>query len=173
MFGSNYRYWNGPGGTRYCFNVEPTFVCPNVEPVRPTNLRDEQGWTSPPENVRQAANLLGMQPVKLGRMIRKAHHSFTHTRERVEGKLTDRCACCGTKMDRLGFRVWVERPKTEDELTAQDRTSSHVAERLGFSGERTVTVRSAYTDTKREAKQWCLEEKATAQAVAEEEPHER
>lgn len=173
MFGSNYRYWDGPEGTRYCFNIEPTFICPNAEPVKPHKIDwpegDEHTWTSPPENVRQAAHLLGMQPVKLGNMIRKAHQSFTHTRERIDGKLTNRCACCGTKMDRLGFRVWIERPKAEEELTAGDRTSSGVAQRLGFSGERTVIIRSAYTDTKREAKQWCLDERATAQAVAEEE----
>jgi hypothetical protein len=185
LFGPNYRYWDGPGGARYCFNIEPTFRCPHdglrydvvelgtgkvtVTELRP---RDETvGITFSihvTDEAKAAADLLGVDPLKLTRMLARSHNS-NHGRERVNGKLTDRCKACGAKMERLGFRVWIERPKTEEELTAQDRTSSHVAERLGFSGERTVTVRSAYTDTKREAKQWCLDERATAQAVAEEE----
>lgn len=164
MFGSNYRYWDGPGGTRYCFNIEPTFVCPNADPTFVLPSPKIVGLTEP---VRAAARILGMEPWKFEHILQRAHAS--HTRERVAGKLTDRCSVCGAKMDRLGFRVWIERPKSEEELTPEDRTSSNVAQRLGFSGERTVVLRSAYTETKREAKQWCLDERATAQAVAEEE----
>lgn len=165
MFGPNYCYWSGPADTRYCFNVDPTFICPNADPIRV----EGEGVTITRDRcvaIDAAAKALMMEPVKLARMMQRSHRSFTHSRERVDGKLTNRCACCGAKMDRLGFRVWIERPKTAEELTPEDRVGSRVAERLGFDGQKTVIVRSAYVDTKREAKQWCLDEKHTAEAIA-------
>jgi hypothetical protein len=103
-------------------------------------------------------------------MLERQHRSFTHTRRRdAGGKLTSTCDCCGSRMERMGFRVWIERPKTAAEMTDTDGVSAAIAKRIGGDGVRTVTLRSFYLETKREATDWALDELRTAQSAAREE----
>lgn len=165
----NSWYFEAPDGRRFNWNKAPTYICPNADPIRVEVDGDERIETITLDRavaIDAAARGLMMDPLKLARLIKRSHRSFSYQRERVNGKLTDRCECCGAKMDRLGFRCWVDRPKTEDELTSEDRTSSRVAERLGFDPGRRVVVHSFYADTKREADAWARDELRTAKAVA-------
>lgn len=163
MLGANSRYYDAPDGRHFCWNVDPTFVCPLAWFER---TDDEAKARIPTAAVEAAAAALGCGGDELARILERQHASFTHTRRRVDGRLTDICDCCGSRMERKGFRVWADRPKTQEELTGNDRVASQIGQRLGFSGEQRVTLRNFYVDTKREAKAWALDELRTAESAA-------
>ena len=76
---------------------------------------------------------------------------------RVDGVLTDRCALCGTKMVRKGFRAWIDAP-------ADDAAAKRVSRRLGFAPPRT-TQRVTWHPTRRAAREWARHEQARADAA--------
>jgi hypothetical protein len=124
--------------------------------------RDAEGAvtrTIPTTAVEAAAAALGADAVQLGKLIRSAHHRFGAGRLRVDGKLTDRCGACGARMERLGFRCWVDAPHEATD------SRTRIADRLGFEPPRDH-VRTFYVDTKREAAAWARDEQRTAKAVA-------
>jgi hypothetical protein len=165
MFGQRYRYYEAPDGRRFCWNVEPTFVCPLAWFER---TDDEAKARIATPAVEAAAAALGCGIAELLRMLERQHRSFTNTRRRdAGGKLTNTCDCCGSRMQREGFRVWVEQPKRE--LSETDRVSAAISKRLGGDGVQTETLRSFYLETKREATDWALDELRTAQSAAREE----
>jgi hypothetical protein len=137
-------YWYVPGndGRRYCYAKEPTFVCPvgNVKLEGPDD--PEPGHYVVTETVEQAAMLLGVEPRFLTGKLR---HSAE--RSRVDGRLTDACASCGHKLERLGYRIWVEAK------APKDGAASRINRRLGGDG--FVTVEGSwYRGTKKEAQEW-------------------
>jgi hypothetical protein len=174
------RYYQGPGGEHVCWNVEPTFQCPLAR-VQYDVLDMETGETRGPVEsqsetvgitytrhvspaMAQAAAVLGVDGKLLERIVERAHHS-NYGRLRVNGKLTDRCKACGGKMDRLGFRVWVDRPIAAGEETEGERTGKMMARRMGFAAPMR-TVKSAHVDTKREAIAWARDELAMLKSIA-------
>lgn len=155
----SYWYIDGKDGRHYCYAKEPTFLCPMGEPTEYVVPAPEGSETegahvlkdATKAAVTAAAEQLGMDPVLLG-MIVKRGHSHRHGRRRVDGRLTDQCVACGARMERKGFRVWIEALPTEEDA------QSRIADRLGFSGYRPVPGSSFYLDTKKEAAQWARDE---------------
>lgn len=159
---NGYWYMEGADGRHFCFAKEPTYTCPHAHFER-TRVDEETVERIPTPAVKRAAEALGADPELLARGLERQHASFTYGRRRVNGKLTDQCAVCGARMQRKGFRCWIEREPTDDE---RNDMNSRVAGRLGFSNMR--TERSFYVDTKREAREWAAEEvKVTRAAMAE------
>lgn len=177
-------YFEAPDGRRFNWNKEPTYTCPHegiryevhdfgtgkvtITDARPAD--EAVGITFSryiSEETKQAAAALGVDPLKLAKMITAGHRS-TYGRERVDGKLTEKCRACGAKMERLGFRCWIDRPVSADEATEGEQASKAIAGRLGFADPRR-TVQTFYAETKREADRWARDELATAHAVAAEE----
>ena len=146
-----YWYIEGADGRHYCYAKEPTFVCPMGEPVeydRPEGSEDSEPTARlTVEAIVPAASQLGMDPLRLAKLIRSAHHRAGAGRARVDGRLTDMCAACGHKLQRQGFRYWIEaKPLTTDSRT-------RIAQRLGFSEYQQVEG-SWYATTKRDAQTW-------------------
>jgi hypothetical protein len=140
------RYWEAPDGRHFNYDVEPTFHCPNAA-----------GIAGPAVAV--AAEALGADAEPLARIIERAHGSHRYGRVRdANGRLTDRCTICGARMERKGFRCWIDEPNTADESGAR------IASRLGFEPPR-QTIRVVWLDTKREAREWCYEEFQLAKSV--------
>lgn len=141
------------GTRRFSWNKEPTFECPNADAVHYTaGERDgEDGtWTLARDEIATAAAALGADPVMLGRLLRQRHASHAAGRMRVNGRLTDRCAICGAKMTRKGFRAWIDEP-------SEDASSQRIAGRLGLEPPRR-TIRTTWHPTKREAEAWARHE---------------
>lgn len=153
-------YLSGPDGLRFNWNKAPTFACPNADVV--TYVAGEDGgegtWTLQRLEVAAAAAAIGADPVMLGRLLQQRHASFTAGRLRVDGRLTDLCAVCGTTMTRKGFRAWIDEPSA-------DATSQRVAGRLGLDGPRT-TVRRTWHQTKAGAEAWVRHELKRTRARA-------
>lgn len=145
--GTSYYYQPGPDGRHYCYDSTPTFRCPmsNLLPA------DERVYVVP-RAVNDAADALGVDGDKLTRLLVKAHRSISGGRERVDGKLTNYCAICGHKMERLGFRYWIE-AKPGASASSEQRTSAAISQRLGGSGFVQVDG-SWYQPTKRAAQDW-------------------
>lgn len=168
----SYFYYEGTDGRHYCYAKTPTFTCPMAEPVevRPTVIEPREGerdithehhlTAEHAEAITAAAAALGMDALKLGMALRSHHQRRGAQRERVNGKLTDTCAACGHRMEREGFRVWVE------ELPLGEDAQSRIADRLGFSSWRTVPGSSRYLDTKKEAQGWARDESRLERAPA-------
>jgi hypothetical protein len=156
---SAYRYWQGPGGERVCISTHPTFVCPHGSFERE---RDEEGKVIrriPTPAAEAAARALGADVDLVVRMLDRQHGQVSAGRRRVDGKLTDDCAVCGARMERKGFRVWIERPVPEEERTEGERASAAINSRLnGGPAVAFRTAKTAWLDTKREARAWCLDE---------------
>lgn len=153
----SYFYVEGVDGRHYCYAKTPTFTCPMAEPVEYVpNANGEGGEhrlkSGLVETFDEAASALSMGPVLLGKVLKTAHQRKGTERLRVDDRLTDLCAVCGHRMERLGFRVWIEHLPTEED------TQSRIANRLGFSGWRTVDGSHRYMDTKKEAQQWARDE---------------
>jgi hypothetical protein len=153
-------YLSGPDATRFNWNKEPTFQCPNADAVTYTAADDggEGTWTLQRPEIATAAAAIDADPVMLGRLLRQRHASFTAGRLRIDGRLTDRCAICGAKMTRKGFRAWIDQASDDD-------ASQRVARRLGLDGPRT-TVRTTWHPTKTEAQAWARHELKRARARA-------
>ena len=153
-------YLSGPDGLRVNWNKAPTFQCPNADAVTYTAAEDggEGTWTLQRPEIAAAAAALGADPVLLAKLLRQRHASISAGRLRVDGRLTDRCAICGTKMTRKGFRAWIDQD-------SDDAASQRVARRLGLDGPRT-TVRTTWHPTKTEAQAWARHELKRARARA-------
>lgn len=140
-----YWYIEGDDGRHYCYSKEPTYECP------------VGGMRSLGDILELAAGEVGIDPKF---MLRRLQHSAG--RARVEGRLTDVCLGCGHKLDRLGFRYWIEGEPTEDE----DTSSSRIAARLGL-GDGFVTVEGPwYAKTKKDAQAWARQRVAATKAAA-------
>lgn len=143
---ASYRYTTHDG-RRYCYAVEPTYRCPLADAV-PEEVTDV------PEAIVAAAAALGSDAYLLARALRKAHTGMLATdggRQREDGKLTDRCRCCGARMERLGFRVWIEEPLDPDS------TKGRISSRLGFNGYQQVDGSSRYFPTKARARDFVFD----------------
>lgn len=146
-------YVSGPDGLRFNWNKAPTFQCPNASAVTYTAADAGGGegtWTLQRPEVAAAAAAIGADPVMLGKLLHQRHASFAAGRLRVDGRLTDRCAICGAKMTRKGFRAWIDKP-------GDDEASQRVARRLGLQGPRT-TIRTTWHPTKAAAEAWARHE---------------
>jgi ribosomal protein S14 len=100
-----------------------------------------------------------MYPELLARIVARGHSS--NRRLRHAGKLTDRCDHCGSRMERLGFRCWIEHDRPREQYGTADR----LTEAIGGSP-RTV-LKTLYLPTRKEAREWAYEEaKISKQAVA-------
>lgn len=140
----SYWYLDGPDQIRFCFDRHPRFQC-----------RVGEGGSA--DELQAAGEQLGV--LKLVELVELAHRRRGRAeRDRQDGKLTDRCATCGARMERLGFMAWAERP------AAPDSTGTQMAERLGANA---VPVRGdgICFPTKREAEAWAREQLEVAQLV--------
>jgi len=153
-------YLEGPRGLHFHWAKHPSFECPNADPVlyTPAERVGENGtWALQRAEVAAAAAAIGADAVMLGQLLRQRHASHAAGRLRVDGTLTDRCAICGTKMTRKGFRAWIDEPNP-------DVASQRIAGRLGFGAPRT-TVRTTWHPTKRDAEAWARHECRRAKAA--------
>lgn len=157
MMGGYWYMGPAPDGRRFCYAKTPTFTCP-IASAAQGFLRDATLGSDPlAERVFDAASALRVDPKWLAQRV----SSGSHHRERVDGKLTDRCTC-GARMDRLGFAIWVEREAPERTDTSARFT------REVFGGQPVERVgRTRYADTKREAQTWARQELAAAKAADE------
>lgn len=167
MFGSSYWYYDAPDGRRWNWSKEPTYQCPNRPALReveePTPLVDR---LIPTIAMRDAAEALATTPEAMARLLENVHARISYGRQRdANGRLTDRCSCCGAKMRRLGFRAWVDEPIPENELTDDHARSMRVSERLGLDGEQRRTTWSGHFETKRAAQEWAHRESRDAKAA--------
>ena len=149
----SYRYYNGAPGRRYCYAADPTFVCPYGQ----LKVSTDEQWEVP-EAFAQAAALLDVFPDNLVRLVVRGHRN--NRRARIDGKLTDRCDNCGHRMDRLGFRCWIEQDRPPEHWG----TSDQITRSLG--GTPSEIVKTVYLDTKKEARSWALEESRISKAAA-------
>lgn len=180
------RYWTikgDPDDRRFCFTTEPRFECPHesitysvtdlaggaptITKRRPEEAVGITFTRHVSEEMAQAAQLLGLDGKKLAAMLVGAHRSKPPTRERVDGKLTNRCATCGAKMIDHGYSAYVERPRREDEMDAMHRTSAAISSRLGGEGPM-VRLKSATGLKRSEARQWAWEARQQVAAELEE-----
>lgn len=144
---SYFYYGPAPDGRHFCYAKAPTFQCPVA--MDAAELRTPEPEPTAGLQVRAAAELLGVDARWLA--ARVASSSY-HDRARVGGKLTDRCTC-GARMERLGFAVWTERPRTKAELA---EPGAQISSRL-FGTDSATHVQDgprAYQDTKRDAQEW-------------------
>jgi hypothetical protein len=161
-------YMDAPGDRRFNWNKQPTYVCPLGDPLDfPERVEGEEPGPPvlKPESAtrfEEGAMYMACDPILLAKAVRKAHHSFTAGRRRDEsGALTDECAVCGARMNRLGFRAWEDVPRHDDKM------GQRVAARLGMDLPRKV-LRSRYFRTKKQAEAWARAgaKKAKEKAVA-------
>lgn len=158
-----YRYYEGKDGRHYCYAKDPTFVCPLAEPTEYVVPAGEASETEGEHRIKlghlglltAAAGVLGVGALELGMMLKRTHNSGRAGRKRVDGKLTDTCGACGHKLDRLGFRGWVEREPTAEEA---DNASDRIGSRLFGAGPRWRNDETHYFDTKKEVMEWAREE---------------
>ena len=157
------RYIQAPDGHRYHWATNPTFECPHADAIVYTAADDGDGegtWTLRPDTaaaITTAAAVLGADPLLLARVLRSRHQAQGVERLRVDGKLTDRCSVCGTRMDRKGFRAWITVPST-------DESQKRIAARLAMTVPR-ETVRTTWHDTLKAARGWAEHERDRAAAA--------
>jgi len=163
---SSYRFFRGAGERRFCFAVHPTFVCPLADP----NPERPAGDVGSPWGlgIDEAAQAMGCAPGHLAEILRLAHRRRRAERERgPDGRLTDNCTVCLSKMRRLGFRAWVTDPIAQEDLRAEQRSSLAISQRLGGHYDPRVTVGEVrWFDTKKEAREWAREESRIHNAQA-------
>ena len=152
------RYYSG-GRRRYLWNTEATYRCPHV--------------TAPPWALVETAHKEGVH--RLPEMFAAAHRRASAIRERDENnRPTNVCATCGAKLDKVGYRVWVE-GRYEDVVAEMERlgrdagptlVSQRIGERLGLGDGWTVWPGSErYFGLKREAISWCREQSQQERAA--------
>jgi hypothetical protein len=115
---------------RFCWDSTPGYHCPVAQLTV-----DDLGLI-------QAAQALGVTP---GWLERRVKHNPVRERA-ANGKLTETCVYCGHKLERLGFRCWVERRTTDP---AKLRIMGRIG---GFMGEKIDGP--WYRKTKKEAQDW-------------------
>ena len=155
-------YWYLPGtdGRHYSWAKHPTFECPNADAVTYTPAEqegDEGTWTLDRSEIAVAAAAIDADPILLAKLLRQRHHTSAAGRLRVDGVLTQRCAVCGAKMKRKGFRAWIDAP-------SDDAAAQRVSSRLGFAPPRT-TIRTTWHATRKDAAAWARHERARAGAA--------
>lgn len=159
------RYIAGADGRRYHWATTPTFECPIADPIVYTAAEDGDGegaWTLRPaaaDAMSAAAAALGADALLLARVLRSRHQAQGVQRQRVDGKLTDRCSVCGTRMERKGFRAWITAPST-------DAAQKRIASRLALTAPRD-TLRVTWHDTQKAARGWAEHERGRAAATKE------
>ena len=145
------RYWYfSAGDQRFCFDKHPRFRCPLAAAVTHQSSAVSEDCTEPAiiSTVAAAAAMLAADGLLLANLLVRAHISHNAGRLRVDGRLTDRCAICGSRMERLGFPCWIEeKPKRRD-------AQSRIASRLGHDDFRRVPGALWYRSSKREAREW-------------------
>jgi len=156
-------HWYVPGtdGRHYNWAKHPTFECPNADAVTytPPERDGEEGtWTLERDEIAVAAAAIDADPILLAKLLRQRHQTSAAGRLRVGGVLTDRCAVCGAKMKRKGFRAWIDAP-------TDDATANRVSSRLGFAPTRT-TIRTTWHRTRRDAAAWARHERTRAERDA-------
>lgn len=140
MFGG-YWYIDGADGRRYCYAKEPTYRC-HVGAIERDPVAPDAGYVLTPAIVAAADKL----EIDAQFLARKLRHS--PERSRVNGKLTDDCNACGHRMERVGFRYWIEVVDTESRTP-----STQLTQMMG--GTPTKTVEGPwFAKTKQAAKQW-------------------
>lgn len=151
-----------PDGRRFLWNKAPTYLCPLADPVEYPGREGGEHVLRPATApaLEAAAAAIGGDALLLGRAIRLAHQRAHGTqRLRVNDRPTDLCAVCGARLERLGFRIWIDTPRDPTTVERQ------LAEHLGLDAPREVLFNS-YADTKREAEAWARDELAGAKAAA-------
>jgi hypothetical protein len=137
---SGYFYFeNESTGQRFAWAKEPTFVCGFAESP-PAPLEDSLAESTEPDSPTVE---------KFREIWRRGHRGTSHRARDENDRLTDRCAACGAKMERRGFRAWAEIEKSEPG-TSGDR----IAQRLGFSMTEQIPGSGRYFRTKRQARDW-------------------
>lgn len=141
------RYFAGANGAQFSYAVEPSYTCPLAPESEPKLLTGA------------AAALLDCDGGKLAKILERAHASHRQGRERDDaGRLTDRCAICGARMERVGFVAWADEPDT-------DEARGRIGSRLGINVMRTLKPRR-YFDRKKDAIEWAREESKIHRAAA-------
>jgi hypothetical protein len=152
----NARYYRG-GDRRFVYDVEATYRCP---------------WAlGPPPDVLATALAGGLTGLSV--IFAKAHRQATRIRAQdSNGRKTDRCATCGAKLEKVGYRAWIEAPypdvvaelrrlgRGEDASAAEG--SARISERLGGDEYAPWPGSSRYFGLKREAVAWCREQAQSA-----------
>jgi hypothetical protein len=149
------------GDTHFNWASKPSYVCPNAALVEYQAAADGSSdgkHVLKDPRVTLAAEALAADPILLGQMLLRAHSSHRAGRMRVDGRLTERCAICGTKLTRQGFRAWIDGPPTEG-------SGKRIAERLGFGAIR-APIRSTWHKTRKEAEAWARHECKRAKATS-------
>lgn len=158
------RYYSG-GRRRYLWNTAATYRCPNAD--------------APPWALVEVAHEAGVH--RLPEMFKAAHQRSSRIRQRDENdRPTDRCSVCGGKLQKVGYRVWVEgryEDVVEDlrrrasrrggrqagkqqilDQVASVEASQRINERLGGDGWTYWPDSERYFGVKREAISWCAEQ---------------
>lgn len=138
-------YFQGPRGLRFNWDREPTFECPNAD------LLDERGERRTRPELVAAARAIGADPLLLGQLLHSRHSLLQARRLRVDGRLTDRCATCGSKMTRKGYRAWIDEPGEGTIVPSggSEPSSARVAR---------STIRTTWHRTKTAAEAWARHE---------------
>lgn len=181
------RYWHfkdDPEGRRFCFTTEPLYTCPRSDKityevkdlstgeVTLTTRRPEEkvGWTFTrhvSDVEAEAARLLGVDGKKLLTVIQNAHRHASGAdglRQRVDGKLTDRCKVCGSKLTNHGYSAYVERDMTEEERLERGQPNMSS---FGFSNP-SMRLKGVNGLKRSEAREWAYEQYVMAKAAQQE-----
>lgn len=153
------------GDTHFNWAKAPTFECPNAATDgRPIGamLAEDAAITPLVARARLAADALGVDAAKVIGMLRRMHSGGTRRAE-IDGKLTDRCAHCGAKMKRKGFRAWIDEPGSWDGYSGATRSLNQM---IGNSEPPRKTIRTTWHKTKKEAEAWARHECRRAKAAA-------
>lgn len=152
------RYFAGKAGARYCYAAHPTYRCPLAEPDV-----DELAPVAPS---------LGADPERFAKLLQAAHRRGGELRARVDGKLTEDCSVCGHRLERLGFRAWIDAPIPPARQTEAQRRNAAFARTFGGDPVQRETLRATWHATKREAIAWARHEHSrnAAQAYSQHRP---
>lgn len=132
-----YWYIEGADGRHYCWSKEPSFSCPIGTAERLGDLFE------------QACAHADISPAW---MLRRLQHNGGRFRDEKTGRWVAQCDSCGHKLDRLGFRYWIEGPPPADDgLGALNAALNKTL--LGGSGFTTVEG-PWYAPTKKDAEAW-------------------
>lgn len=155
------RYWTGPDDRHYAYNVDASYDCPVAKLIAFPSDADVL-----PQRLTDAAGALKMDPRRLAVMLRK---SSCGARDRDGAKLTERCVAHGVKMNRRGYRAFVDEPVPEAEWGRDPHMRSQVAINRRLSDPDYVprrVVEQAWLRTKREARLWAWERRQAAVEAA-------
>ena len=125
---------------------------PTRSPTRPARPEGDEGtWTLDRAEIAVAAAARSAPTRSCSPSSCASATDVGAGRLRVDGVLTDRCAVCGAKMNRKGFRGWIDAPVT-------DAPAKRIAGRLGLAEPR-ETQRVTWHPTKKDAEAWAKHER--------------